>query len=154
MLRALPEVWRTASASGEQPGAASSRPDAEQKLTQLVAWAKQQMRSQAPESFGRALFEEDTHEEMHLTAETGLPTFHMGPIPDMLLRERIEDTSEASLARFNVRWVVGVGKSPTLGDENPDSEVELGTYHVRTLGAWDGKFLRASRRAGAAGACA
>jgi hypothetical protein len=89
------------------------------------------------------LFEEDTHEHLHLTALTGLPTFHMSALPDLLLRERIENVAPDSLRRFNVRWVIGVGRSPGLGD--PASEIVLGTYHIRTLPDWDGKFARVER---------
>src|SRR5687767_2149980 len=66
--------------------------------------------------------------------------------PDLLLRERIEDTSPASLARFNVRWVIGVGQSPSLGD--PATERVFGSYHVRELAGWDGKFARIERGGG------
>jgi hypothetical protein len=70
----------------------------------------------------------------------------MGPQPDLLLRERIEDTSEASLRRFNVRWVIGIGRSPSLGE--PASEKTFGSYRVRELAAWDGQFARIERGAG------
>jgi len=113
---------------------------------QLEAWAKDRMTELGPSKFGRALFEEDTHEHMHLTASTGMPTFHMPPLPDMLLRERMEDTSAASLARFDVRWVVAIGQSPSLGD--PDREITLGSYHIREVAAWDGKFARVERGVG------
>ena len=63
-----------------------------------------------------------------------------------MLRERIEDTSDASLARFNVRWVIGVGRSPELGD--PGSERMIGYYHIRELPRWDGRFARIERGAG------
>ncbi|MBA3539419.1 MAG: hypothetical protein H0T79_07295, partial [Deltaproteobacteria bacterium] len=112
----------------------------------LGAWAREQVATLGPAAWGRALFDEDTHEQMHLTAETGLPTFHMGPLPDLLLRERIEDTSAASLARFNVRWVIGLNRSPAIG--NPDTEVVLGSYHIRTLDTWDGKFARLEKGTG------
>src|SRR5512139_672129 len=98
------------------------------------------------------MFESDTHEHFDLTAETGLPSFHMAPQPDLLLRERIEDTSDASLARFNVRWVIGVGRSPSLGD--PASERQLGIYRIRELPAWDGRFARIEARGAATGASA
>jgi hypothetical protein len=110
---------------------------------QLVQWAQDQMRHVGPNAWARALFEEDTHEHMHLTALTGLPTFHMSPLPDLLLRERIESITPESLRRFNVKWVIAVGRPPSLGD--PASEVVLGTYHIRTLSEWDGKFARIER---------
>ena len=70
----------------------------------------------------------------------------MSPQPDMLLRERIEDTTDASLARFNVRWVIGLGRSPMRGD--PATEIQLGWYHIREVAAWDGKFARIERGTG------
>ena len=143
-IRAVPEFWRAA-ATRASATARTIAPDASGRAA-LVAWAQKQMPSVTPASWARALFEEDTHEEMHLTAETGLPTFHMGPLPDMLLRERIEDTSPESLRRFDVRWVIRVGYSPALGD--PNSEITLGNYHLRTLPAWDGKFARVERGEG------
>src|SRR6185369_2266230 len=66
--------------------------------------------------------------------------------PDLLLRERIEDTSDASLRRFNVRWAIGVDRSPELGD--PATEKVLGSYHIREIAAWDGKFARIERGTG------
>lgn len=113
---------------------------------QLVGWAHVQASGLGPSRWARALFEQDTHEQLHLTALTGLPTLHLGPLPDLLLRERIEDTSAASLARFNVRWVIGVDKSPSLGD--PATEIVLGTYHIRELPDWDGKFARIEKGSG------
>ncbi len=112
----------------------------------LRAWAADQVHAMTPQTWGRALVDEESHEMLHLTAETGLPIVKLGWIPDLLLRERIDDASDASLARFNVRWVIGVGKSPTYGD--PDTEIELGYYHIREVGKWDGKFARIERGAG------
>src|SRR6185295_9770844 len=105
-LRALPSVWASASdrASSE---ARVFAPDPFGRAS-LERWAGDRVREITPGAWARALFEEDTHEHFHLTARTGLPTFHMSPEPDLLLRERIEDTSDASLRRFNVRWVVGL----------------------------------------------
>src|SRR5262249_46157681 len=113
---------------------------------ELERWAMARVAEIGPGAWARALFEEDTHEHFHLTAETGLPTFHMPPEPDLLLRERIEDTSPASLARFNVRWVVAIDHSPSLGD--PASEKVFGSYHVREVAEWDGKFARIERGSG------
>lgn len=112
----------------------------------LEAWAAREMEDMTPATWGRALVETTTHEHMHLTARTGLPTFHLSPIPDLLLRERIEDASPASLARFNVRWVIAAGGSPRLGD--PATERRFGSYHVRELAEWDGKFARIERGTG------
>jgi hypothetical protein len=99
-----------------------------------------------PSSWARAVFETDTHEHMHLTAQTGLPTFHDSWLPDLLLRERIEDLSDASLRRFNVRWVIAANKSPDHGD--PATERTLGTYRIREVKDWDGKFARIERGTG------
>jgi hypothetical protein len=144
-LRALPAMWSSAS----DRAANEARVYAPDPIgrAELGRWATARAREIAPGAWARALFEEDTHEHFHLTAETGLPSFHMGPQPDLLLRERIEDTSEASLRRFNVRWAIGVGRSPSLGD--PTTEKQLGSYHIRELPQWDGKFARIERGTGA-----
>lgn len=115
---------------------------------ELVAWARAQAAQLGPDRYARALFElGGEHYHHHLTADTGLPSFHMGPLPDLLLRERIEDTSPASLRRFNVRWVIERGKSPSLGD--PATERVLGDYYyVREIPEWDGQFARIERGAG------
>jgi hypothetical protein len=143
-VRALPMVWSSAS----DRAANEARVYAGDPLgrAELGRWAVERVRELRPDAWARALFEEDTHEHFHLTAATGLPSFHMAPEPDMLLRERMEDTSPASLARFNVRWVVGLGRSPTLGD--PATEKQLGWYHIREVAAWDGKFARIERGTG------
>ncbi len=144
ILRAVPEFWRSASTRASLT-TRNIAADATGRGA-LETWAKRQMPSLTPASWGRALFEEDTHEQLELTAETGLPTFHMGPIPEMLLRERIEDTSPESLRRFDVRWVIRIGDSPSLGD--PKTELVLGNYHIRTIAEWDGKFARIEKGAG------
>ncbi|MDX2092144.1 MAG: hypothetical protein SFX73_30040 [Kofleriaceae bacterium] len=144
LVRVLPTVWSVGAqrASGEA-NITSPDPEGRQLLT---AWARTQMRDVGPERWGRALFEETTHEHFHLTAETGLPSFHMIWIPDLLLRERIEDSSPESLRRFNVRWVIAREKSPSLGD--PATEKTFGTYRVRELAEWDGKFARIEKGTG------
>jgi hypothetical protein len=143
-LRIVPEWWTAESdrALGEANQFATDL----EGQRQLEDWATREAAQLAPDRFGRVLFEQTTHEHMHLTARTGLPSFHLSPIPDLLLRERIEDTSEASLARFNVRWIVAAGSSPRLGDEA--SERQLGGYHVRELKSWDGQFARVERGQG------
>lgn len=143
-LRTLPSLW----ASASERAASEARVYAPDPIgrAELTRWARARVRELAPDAWARALFEEDTHEHFHLTAETGLPSFHMAPQPDLLLRERIEDTSEDSLRRFNVRWVIGVGASPVLGD--PASERVLGSYHIREVAGWDGKFARIERGTG------
>lgn len=143
-LRALPAFWGSIS----DRAANEARVFAPDPLgrRELGRWAEARMREIGPERWARALFEEDTHEHFHLTAETGLPTFHMSPQPDLLLRERIEDTSPASLRRFNVRWVIGIGRSPSLGD--PATEKTFGSYRVREVSDWDGKLARIERGTG------
>ncbi|HEY5946298.1 MAG TPA: hypothetical protein VIV40_12435 [Kofleriaceae bacterium] len=144
LSRVLPEYW-----TGESDRATAEATNYAADLdgqNQLEQWATLQAAQITPERWARAMFESTTHEHMHLTAKTGLPSFHLSPIPDLLLRERIEDSSPASLARFNVRWVVADGASPELGD--PATERELGTYHVREIKEWDGKFARIERGTG------
>src|SRR5262249_40535393 len=70
----------------------------------------------------------------------------LGAQPDLLLRERIEDGTAESLARFNVRWSIGIGRPPALGD--PATEHQLGTYFIREIAGWDGKFARIERGTG------
>jgi hypothetical protein len=144
VLRVLPSVWSAGVGRAEHEASEFAGDPVGRR--ELTAWARAQVADLGPDRWGRALFEETTHEHFHLTAETGLPTLHTIWIPDLLLRERIEDTSPASLRRFDVRWVVAVDKSPTLGD--PATEQTFGTYHVRELAAWDGKFARIERGAG------
>ncbi|MDQ3368431.1 MAG: hypothetical protein M3680_23645, partial [Myxococcota bacterium] len=144
IVRVIPGVW----------GAASSRafsetqvfaPDREGRH-ELVRWARQQVATLGPATWARAVVETDTHEHFHLTAETGLPTFHLAPQPDLLLREHIEDLSPASLRRFNVRWVIASGTSPSIGD--PATEQQLGSFRIREIAGWDGQFARIERGTG------
>lgn len=144
VVRVLPLFWRSATERATAE-AAELAPDPAGRAA-LTGWAMARAGELRPDAWARAVFEEDTHEEMHLTALTGLPTFHMGPLPDLLLRERIEDLSDASLRRFNVRWAIGLGKSPSIGDEA--SEQVFGRYHVREIKAWDGQFARIEKGAG------
>jgi hypothetical protein len=142
--RVAPEFWSTETdrALGEANKFAPDR-DGE---AQLEAWATGEMARMTPQTFGRAMFETSTHEHLHLTAKTGLPSFHLPPIPDLLLKERIEDASPESLARFNVRWVIAQGTSPSIGDAN--SERVLGSFHVRDIREWDGHFARVEQGTG------
>ena len=144
LLRVVPGLWW----NGVQRASTDTRVYAPDPLGRqmLVAWGRENAATVKPETWARALFETDTHEHMHLTAETGLPTFHGSWLPDLLLRERIEDLSEASLRRFNVRWVIAEGKSPALGD--PASELTLGTFHIREIKDWDGRFARIEKGSG------
>ncbi|HEY5938640.1 MAG TPA: hypothetical protein VIU61_28510 [Kofleriaceae bacterium] len=144
IVRVVPSVWRSTStrAYGETQVLA---PDP-QGRAELAAWAREQVAATRPDSWARAVFDSDTHEHFHLTAETGLPTFHITPQPDLLLRERIEDLSPESLRRFNVRWAIASGRSPTLG--NPDTERTIGGFTIRDIDGWDGKFARIERGTG------
>ena len=143
-LRAVPAVWTSASdRAANEARVYAADPFGRAELTQ---WATERAAELTPGRWARALFEEDTHEHFHLTAETGLPSFHLSPQPDLLLRERIEDGSEASLRRFNVRWVIAIDQSPSVGD--PATEKVLGSYHIRELPSWDGKLARIERGTG------
>jgi len=143
-LRAVPSVW--ASVADRAVGQAQVFAPDPAGRHELERWAAARVHDLGPGAWARALFEEGTHEHFHLTAETGLPSFHMRPEPDLLLRERMEDTSPESLRRFNVRWVIGVGRSPSLGDRA--TERRLGSYRIREVAAWDGKFARIERGTG------
>jgi hypothetical protein len=142
--RVVPEYW-TAESDRAVGEANQFAPDLEGQ-NQLELWAAHEAARLTPERWGRAMFETTTHEHMHLTAKTGLPSFHLTPIPDLLLRERIEDAMPASLARFNVRWVVAAGGSPQLGDAT--TERRFGSYHVREVKEWDGRLARIERGTG------
>jgi hypothetical protein len=144
VLRSAPSVWWNAAsrASDQARAYAPDRPAREM----LTAWAREQMTDLGPDRWARAVFETDTHEHMHLTADTGLPTFHNSWLPGLLLRERIEDLTPESLRRFNVRWVIAQDKDPTLG--NPLTQFSLGSYRIREVAGWDGKFARIERGTG------
>ncbi|MGE0395446.1 MAG: hypothetical protein AB7T06_01875 [Kofleriaceae bacterium] len=144
VIRVFPTLWWDASARAQADARNYATDPAGRRL--LTAWANTQMKSITPSTWARAVFETDTHEHMHLTAETGLPTFHDSWLPDLLLRERIEDLSDASLRRFNVRWVIAQNKAPQHGD--PATERELGTYRIREVKDWDGKFARIEKGSG------
>ncbi|MBA3391987.1 MAG: hypothetical protein H0T89_05045, partial [Deltaproteobacteria bacterium] len=143
-LRAVPSVWRSASdrAYSETQVVAPDRAG----RAELVRWAAARASELRPDAWARAVFETDTHEHFHLTAITGLPTFHLAPQPDLLLRERIENLSPPSLRRFNVRWAIASDRSPTLGD--PASEKIIGTFHIREIREWDGQLARIERGTG------
>ena len=137
-FRVLPAFWRSISTKAYNETLVFAADPGGREL--LSAWARGEVQRMTPETYGRALFELDTHEHFHLTAETGLPTLHLTWQPDLLLRERIEDLTPSSLARFNIKWIIGVNRSPTFGD--PDSEFTIGTFHIRTVKEWDGKLAR------------
>lgn len=144
LVRALPPFWQSASARAY----AESRviaPDPAGRAA-LSRWAAARAAELRPDAWARAMFETETHEHFHLTAATGLPSFHLGPQPDLLLRERIGDASPESLRRFNVRWAIASGRSPMHGD--PSTEIELGSYRIREISTWDGRFARIERGTG------
>jgi hypothetical protein len=143
-LRALPALYRSSTNRAYTETRVTAADPIGREL--LIHWAHERMKELGPERWARALFDTDTHEHFHLTAETGLPTLHNGPQPDLLLRERIEDTTPESLRRFDVRWAIASDHSPDLGD--PDSEVVIGSFHIRELRDWDGKFARVERGTG------
>lgn len=138
MLRAAPTMWWNAALRASSQARAYP-PDHEGRM-ELTRWARVQAATITPGTWSRAVFETDTHEHMHLTAETGLPTFHNSWLPDLLLRERIEDLSAESLRRFNVRWVIASGHDPAIGD--PTTQIQLGEFRIRQIPTWDGKFAR------------
>ena len=143
-LRAVVPFWLDLQVRARELAYHDSGPEGQAELT---AWAQQQMRELGPGRYARAIFEDGAaFQHLHVTAETGLPSFHMGPLPDLLLRERIEDRSPASLRRFNVRWIVESDKSPSMGD--PATEQRLGSYRIRELREWDGQFARIERGGG------
>ncbi len=144
VIRVIPAVWASASSRAYTESIVFA-PDPEGRR-ELTAWARQRAAELRPDAWARAVVETDTHEHFHLTAATGLPTFHLAPQPDLLLRERIEDLSAASLRRFNVRWIMADGHSPSAGDEA--TERVFGTWHVRELPDWDGQFARIERGSG------
>ena len=144
VIRVIPAVWRSASGRAySETQVLAADPFGR---TELTAWAAGRAAELRPDSYSRALFELDTHEHFHLTAETGLPTLHLGPQPDLLLRERIEDLTAESLRRFDIHWVIGVDRSPTFGDA--ESEIVIGTFHIRTIKDWDGQFARIEKGKG------
>lgn len=145
LSRHLPALW----ASAAERATATARvlaPDP-QGRAELVRWARQRVAEQRPDAWGRAMFETDTHEHFHLTALTGLPSFHLSAQPDLLLRERIQDGTDASLRRFNVRWVIAQDRSPARGD--PATELRIGSFRIREVAGWDGQFARVERGEGA-----
>jgi hypothetical protein len=144
LVRTLPPFWQSAAARAY----GESRVLAADPLGrgELTRWAAARAAELRPDAWARAMFESDTHEHFHLTATTGLPSFHLGPQPDLLLRERIQDASPDSLRRFNVRWAIASGRSPVHGD--PATELALGSFRIRELAAWDGQFARIERGTG------
>ena len=114
-------------------------------LDELVAWAKARAEEQ-PGRFGRMFFESTDHYSQAVGSRTGLPVFHQGAVPMAFLRERMTDTTPDSLRRFGVRWVVKRGGPPAAGDRL--SQIRFGTYHVRFVSVWDGRFAHIERGEG------
>lgn len=126
--------------SGAPPQAADRAP--------LLAYLRDELAAMGPARWGRAVTDEGAW-YLHIVAETGVPMFHMGPIPTILNRERIEDLSPASLRRFNVRWVITAGAPPNPSLPGvPGTERKLGSYYVREVPGWDGRFARIERGGG------
>lgn len=143
--REAPALWHSAAARAERETQVFAA-DPEGRA-QLASWAAARAAELRPDAWARAMFETDTHEHLHLTAITGLPSFHLGPQPDLLLRERIEDASPESLRRFDVRWVIAADRSPAHGD--PATERRLGSFRICEVAGWDGRFARIERGEGA-----
>jgi hypothetical protein len=114
----------------------------------LVAWAREQMAASGPDRFARALFTDTEAYYAHVTALTGLPAFHAGPIPTVMLRERIDDLDPESLRRFNVRWEITEEPSAKLTVGDPSTEQLVGKYRIREVPTWDGQFARIERGSG------
>lgn len=114
----------------------------------LLAWARNQARTERPDAYAR-LLSDDTeryYSVCHVNAESGLPALWLGDTAQLFLRERIEDESPASLRRFDVRWVVHHGAPPFAGE--PATERRFGSYFVREVREWDGRFARVERGVG------
>ncbi len=128
--------------------AANNRIPGAGDMRALVAWGREQVAEMSPDRFGRLMYDDVSNAVFHLEAESGLPTVSLGAISDLMLRERIENRSGASLRRFCVRWVMRYGKSPKLG--NPKTELEIGRFHIREVSGWDGHLARVERGDGEA----
>jgi len=118
-------------------------------MTPLDAWAREALATAGPDRWGRAWMI-DVPYYLHVTANTGLPAFHLGPTPAVLLRERIADGSPESLRRFDVRWVIAPAGTPIPGLPAVASERSVGDLVVRELAGWDGKLARVERGEGQA----
>ncbi len=139
---------------GDQAGRAAAEarvlaPDASSRQ-ELTTWARSEMAKIPAGKMARALFDaDDQHYEFNLVADAGMPVVHLGAIPNLLLRNRINDSSDASLQRFNIRWVIARGRSPSAGD--PATERGVGRYRIREVARWDGELARVTAQAAAAG---
>jgi hypothetical protein len=110
----------------------------------LAAWLRAQ--EQPAGKIGRLLYEGRENFSYHLGGLADVPVVFTSDVPILFLRERIEDTSEESLRRFDVRWVFRWKESPRLGD--PASEQRIGEFVVRRVAGWDGELARVEGGAG------
>ena len=125
-------------------------PDASSREA-LITWARTEMAKIPAGKMARVLVDaDDQHYEFNLVADAGMPVVHLGAIPNLLLRNRINDSSDASLQRFNIRWVIARGKALSAGD--PATERVVGRYRIRDVAGWDGDMARVTEQAAATGA--
>jgi hypothetical protein len=117
---------------------------------QLIAWARAREREERPGAYGRLLSDDSEryYSVGHVNAESGLPSFWIGASSALFLRERMEDLSPESVRRFDVRWVLHHGEAPSIGD--PATERRFGSYFVREIPSWDGRFARVESGTGTA----
>jgi hypothetical protein len=132
--------------SGVHVSANHHQPDTEP----FVAWAREQMKSQAPDHFGRAVVIDTKAYYAHITSLARMPTLSPGPLPVVLLRERFETLEPDSLRRFNIRWVVSADSSKEMVLGDPTTEQRLGSFRVREYKEWDGQFARIEKGTGRA----
>ncbi|KAB2909694.1 MAG: hypothetical protein F9K40_03770 [Kofleriaceae bacterium] len=129
--------------------ARAAAPDFTADREPLLAYLRAERAAMGASQFARAVVPDQGAWYLHIVAETGIPMFHMNPIPVVVGRERIEDLSLASLRRFNVRWVISAGGPADAGMPGiVGTDRKLGNFYVRELPAWDGQFARVERGAG------
>jgi hypothetical protein len=118
----------------------------------LVDWVTKQMTPPPPpDRFARAVVVDMEAWYSHLTATTGFPAFHQGPIPVVLLRERAAELTPEAMRRYNVRWII-TDETPWTKNApgDPSTEQHLGMFKVREIPGWDGQFARVERGGGRA----
>lgn len=109
---------------------------------ELTDWARQAHATTPPGQMARALIDfGDEHYQFHLVAETGLPVSQRPPIPDLMLRNRLDEFSPAALRHFNVRWVVQWAHAEPLVEEL-GAPLFFGPFAVRTFLPWEGEMVR------------
>lgn len=110
----------------------------------LTDWLKAQ---RAPARGVQRVYFEETHAyPFHIAALARLPIIRAGYAAGTMLRERIDGTTPALLARYDVAFVVRRNNSPTFGD--PRTEHRFGAYRVRAIAAHDGRIARIARGSG------